>query len=98
MQLLVELGQQRFDLALLLGREAGQQGRPPGGQLRLHPLHRAGQGIPALGPQVVAGGLQAMLQALELGGLDRQGVAQDRRRIGDGIPLGQGRPGARGCQ
>ena len=28
----------------------------------------------------------------------RQGVAQDRRRIGDGISLGQGRPGAGGGQ
>ena len=92
------MGQQRFDLALLLGREAGQQGPSPGGQLRLHLLHRAGQGIPALGAQVVAGGLQAMLQALELGGLDRQGIAQNRRRIGDGIALGQGRPGAGGGQ
>jgi hypothetical protein len=54
-----------------LRREVGEDGGPLADELRLAAGHHAGQRFPAFGPQVVAGGLQPVLQILQLGRLDR---------------------------
>ena len=74
----------------------GQDRLPLAAQLGLGARHRPGQRLPALGPQVVAGGLQPVLEGLQLGGIDGQGVAQDRLGVFHRVALGQLRPGRQG--
>ena len=50
---------------------------------------RLAQRTPALGPQIIAGEFQTMLQVSDVLLVEGQGVAQDRRRILHGIALGQ---------
>ena len=39
-----------------------------------------------------------MLKLLQVGGLDWQGIAQQRCRVGHGVALGQGSPGGGGSE
>ena len=82
----------------LLRWEGRQDLLPIVGKERLAAPHGRRQGVPALGSQVVAGGLEPVLQILEIGLADGQGIAQEGFRIRDGISLGQVGPGRRGAR
>jgi hypothetical protein len=67
---------QLFDVGALIGFKAIQNRRSLGAKKGLAALGDLAQRTPALGPQINAGGFQAMLKILEITGDDRQGVAQ----------------------
>ena len=93
LELGLQLLQQLGTGGLIRLGQAGQDRRAAGVQQRLAAAHRARQGCPAFGPQIVAGALQPVLQVLEVSLLNRQGIAQDGGRIGHGVTGRQGGPG-----
>ena len=98
LQMHLRVGQQGFGGGAVGGIEAGQDPLPAAAQLGLGPAHGAAQAVPALGAQVVAGVLEAVLQLLQILLFDRQGVAQQGAGIADRVALGQVGPGGRDRQ
>ena len=93
LELVVEAVEQLANPGLVVRGEARQDPLSPGGGQGLAAARCIGQGTPALGPQVIAGVLDAVLQVLQVPLVDRQGVAQQGGRIGHRVAAGQGRQG-----
>ena len=91
----VELAEQLFGLGFPRARNGLKDGAAFEIELPLGAFAAGFDAVPAPRSEVVAGAFQPVLQVPEIGLINGQGIAQDRSRVGDCIPRGQG--GQSGC-
>ena len=89
----VHLCEQILGSAAPVFRDRIEDGAPTCVQERLTAAHGLAESTPALGPEVIAGELETMLQGADVLLIEGQGVPEDRGRVLHGIPLRQSRPG-----